>query len=305
MSRKRIVTMIPKRSDLRLIFDDEEIAINFVVENNVLYQFTTCDTCGYSPLKLYGRIWKCNRKQCRKGYSIFYHSFFSNIKLPINKVMEIAYYWLAGVHNTQIEAIMGVSNTTITHLTKYLRKLVSSNLDFVDMVIGGVDIIVEVDESKMGKVKYHRGHRVDGAWVLGGVERTPEKRIFLVEVPDRTEETLLSIIRTHVLPGSIIITDCFKSYINLQQYYTHLTVNHSLNFVDPLTGACTNTIEGTWNALKCKISPRNRTNSLDEEVNLLEQTLDDFLAEFQWKRTNKHDLWGAFIRALRETEYLD
>jgi hypothetical protein len=47
-----------------------------------------------------------------------------------------------------------------------------------DCAIGGIDsngnpIIVEINESKFGKVKYHRGHRVEGVWVVGGVERTP------------------------------------------------------------------------------------------------------------------------------------
>ena len=28
--------------------------------------------------------------------------------------------------------------------------------------------------------------------------------------------------------------------------YQHLTVNHSKNFKDPTTGACTNTCEGGW-----------------------------------------------------------
>jgi len=31
--------------------------------------------------------------------------------------------------------------------------------------IGGPGKVVEVDESKFGKRKYHRGHRVDGVWV--------------------------------------------------------------------------------------------------------------------------------------------
>ena len=35
--------------------------------------------------------------------------------------------------------------------------------------IGEDGIIVEIDESKFGKRKYNRGHRVDGCWVLGGV----------------------------------------------------------------------------------------------------------------------------------------
>ncbi|KII70970.1 putative transposase-like protein [Thelohanellus kitauei] len=92
----------------------------------------------------------------------------------------------------------------------------------------------------MGKNKQDRGHSVNRAWVHGDVERTEERRLFLIEVPDRTEATLLGIIRTHVLPGSIIMTDCFRSYHNLNEFYTHFTVNHSNTFKDPETGAHTN-----------------------------------------------------------------
>ncbi|KII67026.1 hypothetical protein RF11_06522 [Thelohanellus kitauei] len=117
-----------------------------------------------------------------------------------------------------------------------------------------------------------------------------ERKLFLVEVPDRTANTLLSIISTHVLPGSTIITDCFRSYHNLGHLYNHLTVNHSETFRDPITGACTNTVEGTCHALKLKIAPRNRKNSVDEEGNIIESTIDDFLAEFQWRRRHQDDL---------------
>lgn len=36
--------------------------------------------------------------------------------------------------------------------------------------IGGPGIIVQIDESKIGKRKYHKGHRVEGQWVFGGIE---------------------------------------------------------------------------------------------------------------------------------------
>ncbi|KII70540.1 hypothetical protein RF11_14858 [Thelohanellus kitauei] len=150
------------------------------------------------------------------------------------------------------------------------------------MQIGGQDVVVEIDECKLGKYKHHTGHEVNSAWVLGGVEKTIERRLFLIEVPDRTANILLSIISTHVLEGSTIITDCFKSYSNLNTLYNHLKVNHREKFRDPQSGACTNTIEGTWNVLKYMISPRNRTNSLDENGEITEAILDDFLAEFQW-----------------------
>lgn len=53
------------------------------------------------------------------------------------------------------------------------RELVSQMVD-EDTRIGGEGIVVEIDESKFGKRKYNRGHRVDDVWILGGVERTAE-----------------------------------------------------------------------------------------------------------------------------------
>ena len=54
-------------------------------------------------------------------------------------------------------------------------------------------------------------------------------------------------IQNYVAPGTTIITDKWKAYINLQNHgYVHLDVNHSQNFVDPESGAHTNRIEGTW-----------------------------------------------------------
>jgi ISXO2-like transposase domain len=93
---------------------------------------------------------------------------------------------------------------------KHFRDLVATTLEEVDQTIGGDGVVVEVDETKLGKRKYNRGHRVDGVWVMAGVEKTAQKKVFLVEVQDRSAETLLEIIRTHVLPGSIVHTDMFR-----------------------------------------------------------------------------------------------
>ena len=41
------------------------------------------------------------------------------------------------------------------------------------MQIGGIGIVVEIDESKFGKRKHNCGHKVDGVWVVGMVEITP------------------------------------------------------------------------------------------------------------------------------------
>ena len=73
----------------------------------------------------------------------------------------------------------------------------------------------------------------------------------------------------------------------------HSTVNHSLHFKDPITGVCTNSIEGTWAAMKGVIPKRKRT----------EEMIEPFLFEYMWRANNKEDLWSRFILALRD--YVD
>ena len=128
-------------------------------------------------------------------------------------------------------------------------------------LLGGPGKIVEIDESKFGKRKYNRGHLVEGQWVFGGVERE-NGNFFLVPVERRNRDTLIPIIQEWILPGTTIISDCWAPYNILDQLdYHHLTVNHSNNFVDPVTGACTNTIEGLWRHAKHRVPQYRRVKS--------------------------------------------
>jgi len=106
---------------------------------------------------------------------------------------------------------------------------------------------VEIDESKFGKRKYHRGHRVEGAWVFGGYERGSGK-VFMFVVEDRTAKTLTEMIERFIKPGTTIYSDCWKGYVGLDDHpdYEHLQVNHSIHFKDPETGVHTNAIESSW-----------------------------------------------------------
>ena len=63
---------------------------------------------------------------------------------------------------------------------------------------------------------------------------------------DRTEATLISHIQEWIEPGTTIVSDCWKGYVNLEKYgYQHKTVNHSVEFVNS-EGYDTNKIEGQW-----------------------------------------------------------
>ena len=79
--------------------------------------------------------------------------------------------------------------------------------------------------------------------------------MLLFRVPYRTRETLVHrVITTHIQPGTVIYSDQFTLYKPLNQLgYIHVSVNRSKNFVDPDSGAHTNTTEGVWALVKKKL----------------------------------------------------
>jgi len=81
--------------------------------------------------------------------------------------------------------------------------------------IGGPNITVEIDDSKFGRRKYNRGHKVKGQWVFGGVNRESEKT-FLVPVPDGTADTLMAVLRDWIEPGTTVISDCWSAYRDIE-----------------------------------------------------------------------------------------
>ncbi len=74
--------------------------------------------------------------------------------------------------------------------------------------------------------------------MFGGIERHRKQGAFFVVVENRDTATLLPIIKKHIVPGSIIMSE--------ENGYQHFNVNHSKNFKDPATGTDANTIEGSW-----------------------------------------------------------
>ena len=282
--------MIPNFFELNQFFTNEKACIEFLIDKGLLVSQPRCFRCR-KPTYRFVSLWKCKNRNCSWAKSIYNGSVFGNTRLSPTKVFFIGYLWLIGCPNSSIQVMTGCSSGTITSFAKLFREMVTNEIEETQTQIGGEGIIVEIDESKFGKRKYNRGHSVEGAWVIGGVERTPERRIFAEVVEKRDAETLLEVIKRRVAPGSTIHTDMWKAYNNIPEIIsqsTHLTVNHSKNFKDPGTGVHTNTIEGTWNGIKINIPGRARHKKL----------IGGYIAEFIWRRQNKDDLWAAFLTCL-------
>jgi hypothetical protein len=287
---------VPTVRELRDVFFDEKSCIEWLIHHEVLSIHEFCPDCGYK-MSTVGKQRRCTQKACRKKISLFKGTFFSKSRIACNEIMHIAYLWLTRCTADTIRSHTGHSTNTITDYSSYMRQLVASTLETDDMLIGGDGIVVQIDETKMGKRKYHRGHHVEGAWVLVGVELTSDRKVFAEVVTDRSVGTLASVLHRHIAQGSEMHTDCWKSYPVIAEAFglSHKTVNHSQGFKDQETGVHTNHVEGTNYALKRAIPPRNRTQS----------ELQPFLLEFVWRRKNEGDWWGAYIEALKVITYDD
>ncbi|KCZ77052.1 hypothetical protein H311_01944, partial [Anncaliia algerae PRA109] len=133
------------------------------------------------------------------------------MKLEPFKVLLILKLWLDGMTTKHLHKCMDISRYTLYKLLKKVVKIIVPKY-YSSFIIGGSDVIIEADESKFGRRKYNKGHKVEGVWVFGCVERTTERRIFLAEVAKRNTETLQEMMKKYIHKNSIIYTDCWKAY---------------------------------------------------------------------------------------------
>ena len=174
-----------------------------------------------------------------------------------------------------------------------LRTICSNKVLNAEIKLGGLGKTMEIDESKFSATrKYKRESLVRsvGVWSSG----PGSQKALLFCVPNRTRETLVHrLITTHICPGTVIYSDQFTLYIPLNQLgYIHLSVNHSKNFVDPNSGAHTNTIEDVWALVKKKLKSMSGT---------LYKYIPSYLDEFTWFRNfGKDQAFGQLLEDIAE-----
>uniref|UniRef100_A0A0K2UK97 Putative LOC101856368 [Aplysia californica] n=1 Tax=Lepeophtheirus salmonis TaxID=72036 RepID=A0A0K2UK97_LEPSM len=105
----------------------------------------------------------------------------------------------------------------------------------------------------------------------------------MVEVEDRTAATLLPFIAKYVEPETTVMSDDWASYrrvhsLGMQQF----TVVYKINYVNPLTGSLTLTIESLWSRVKAimrKVGVCNISRDL----------FPTYLPEYKWRKKFSKD----------------
>ncbi|XP_065303829.1 uncharacterized protein [Dermacentor albipictus] len=212
--------------------------------------------------------------------------------------------------------LLHLSDHVIADWRNYAREVVRDEL-LARPPLGGPGRIVQIDECLLrGKRKYNRGRLMTGdnvppsrqnyggiadrgPWVFGMIcVTTGELRLFKVDRRDAA--TLGPIIAANVEPGTTIHSDEWAAYncipnlvgangarLNLQWE----AVNHSMNFVDPITGAHTQKIESYWQKVKRHL--------VSSGYRVTPQLLESHLIWLWWASINGHmRCKDSFLRLL-------
>ena len=248
--------------------------------------------------------YQCNRRQCRKkgvknSVTLRANTWFNEARISLKKSLFLVYSFVHQlsykdtIRETSIEErndkILVTSSETVCDYKRYCRDVCFNIVSELSCKqIGGPGFTVEIDESKFGKNKYHRGRHVEGQWVFGGICRET-REIFLVTVEKRDSATLIPIILQRIKEGTTIMSDCWKSYNVLSELdYQHLTVNHQYNFVDPDTLAHTQNVENLWWQVKRQLPD---TYTRHDQLYL-------HLSEYLWRKSKAQscDLFLEFLQ---------
>ena len=191
------------------------------------------------------------RVKCNYLKSVTSGTWFEKVHLGFSENLILLHMYCENeFKREQAARIVHLSMKTVTDYTNFYREVFLDYCASNSSEIGGEGKVIQIDEAKFGKRKYHRGRYIDGKWIFGGIEMG-SKKSFFVHVEDRSRATLLRVIKEWVAPGTTIVSDCWKAYDCLEdEGFHHLVVNHSMNFVDPSTGANTNLIERQWRDLR-------------------------------------------------------
>ena len=255
-------------------FDKEYDVVSRLMSDGLIEIPSSCSCCGGELSFVVERSqihFRFNCGTCGSSVSIRDGTIFSGSRLKISQIIDLCRAWWK--KRSLMEAA-DVGHTSVQSACSWFsncRLMCSNWVELEAPQLGGPNKVVEIDEAAFGRRKYKLGRLKETVWVLGGVERSSRK-VFLEIVRDRTARTIIPIIQKWVAPGTTIMTDEFGAYRRLGRLgYKHKTVCHKYNFVNPRTGAHTQTIEGLWQHVRALLPlhgmrPTNLHMYLDEFV---------------------------------------
>ena len=275
---------------------DKETAIRFLQSHGVIHQQRLCSNGHQMTLSTVSDRWRCNARQCRQEIGLRKGTWLERSRMEFRTVILFIYCWsknLATIKFCWEE--LSIGHTTAVDWKNFLRDLGAWRALQAATIVGGPGLRVEIDETLISRRKNHSERVLPQQGIFAGICRET-KEVVMYAAPDRTAATLLDTIQACIAPGSIIISDMWASCQGIETMigmnYTHQAVNHTENFVDPTTGAHTQTIESLWHVYKMQNERQCGTHR---------SLVDSCLCEFVWRhRYRNTDLFLQIINDMSQ-----
>lgn len=264
---------------------NEEL-VNMLMKIGVFKQILLCPkNCGEMSIVKQTRSWdgyifQC--KMCYKRTSVRTGSLLFKSRMQLIQILSILVSYANNQTTDYVSRRYCLDIKTVKTWYSTFRKLISKYMDNQFQQLGGEGKSVEIDEAVIGRRKYNRGRIRQQQWVFGCIERGTSN-IFIQCVDNRTKATLGELIKDVIAEDTLIFSDEWPAYMSFfgedNSPYAHLSVNHSENFVDPLTQAHTQNIECVWGRMRRHLRSKNYRNK---------DFLKFYLDEFCFKEWFKH-----------------
>ena len=158
--------------DLMLKLQDKENIINWLMTERLLAKNLMCSVCE-DQMKLVRCNdrsdefkWECRRQINNKRHkvenSIRSGSWFAKSNMTLEEILQFTYWWCQDLDQAQIRHELGLNTNTGVDWDSFCREVCEIELFENSVKIRGEGKVVQIDESKFGKRKYHRGHHVEG-----------------------------------------------------------------------------------------------------------------------------------------------
>ena len=215
----------------------------------------TCPFCGMNkPYKLKdGKRYRCKDSQCKRNFTVTVGTVFENSKVKLSVWMAALYLCTGhkkGVSSHQLARDLGVTQKTAWFVEHRIRLLMGDPEPDVAM-----DNVVEVDETYVGgkwdkmtrsrRKKHQESGKDNKVAVMGLLERDGKAKLTVIGT-----NTFKEVVRQHVSPSAVVITDSHSGYVGLnQEFQAHEAVNHlAQEFRRGI--AYTNSVEGFFSVFK-------------------------------------------------------
>jgi transposase-like protein len=235
-----------------------------------------------------GALYKCGK--CQKQFSVRVGTIFEDSALPLQKWFFAIFILTAhrkGLSSLQLHRDIGVTQKTawfMLHRIRYAIKTKSFNKP--------LDGIVEADESYVGG----KSHGVTGRGakgmtpVFGAIQRGGD--VMAQPIKKANAKTIQPIMRKHISPEAVIITDEWHAYRNLEDSFdSHETVNHG-NKEYVRGDIHTNTIENFWSHLKRGLRAIQHAVSKRH----LHRYVDEYAYRFNSRRMTDYERFTQFFQ---------